>query len=68
LKGIEHQDCKAAHRLGHEFKRSGESYGFPEIARTGAAIELAALTADEHEIRNQIVALATYLERVRVSA
>jgi signal transduction histidine kinase/CheY-like chemotaxis protein len=68
LEGIENKDCKVAHRLGHQFKRSGEDYGFPEIARTGAAIELAALTADEHEIRNQIVALATYLDRVRVSA
>ena len=62
------RDCKAAGRLGHDLKGSGEGYGFPEITRTGAALELAAMTADQNEIRNQIRALAAYLDRVEVVA
>ncbi len=60
------QDCEVARRLGHQLKGSGEGYGFPEITRTGAAVELAAKAANEDEIRNQILALAAYLDRVEV--
>jgi hypothetical protein len=52
--------------LVHQFKGEGESYGFPEITRTGAAVELAAMAADEDEIRKQILALSTYLDRVEI--
>jgi CheY-like chemotaxis protein len=62
----ESKDCAIARRLGHQLKGSGEGYGFPEITRTGAAVELAALTANEDEIRKQILALAAYLDRVEV--
>ncbi|MGP0073670.1 MAG: PAS domain S-box protein [Bryobacteraceae bacterium] len=60
------KDCDRARRLGHQFKGSGEGYGFPEIARTGAAVELAAKAADQDEIRSQILALSTYLDRVEI--
>ncbi len=66
LSGGDSTDCKLALRLGHQFKGEGESYGFPEITRTGAAVELAAMAADEDEIRNQIGALSTYLDRVEI--
>lgn len=66
LAGVELKDCKIASRLGHQFKGSGESYGFPEITRAGAAVELAAMAANEDEIRSQILALATYLDRVEI--
>jgi CheY-like chemotaxis protein len=68
LTGVELNDCKIACRVGHQFKGSGAGYGFPEISRTGAAVELAAMAANENEIRNQILALATYLDRVEVVA
>jgi CheY-like chemotaxis protein len=61
------KDWEAARRLGHQFKGSGAGYGFPEIARTGAAVELAAVAANEEEIRSQILALSTYLDRVEVA-
>jgi len=64
---VDSQDCKVACRLGHELKGSGEGYGFPEITRTGAAVELAALNADGDEIRSQILALANYLDQVQVA-
>jgi PAS domain S-box-containing protein len=66
LAGGDSTDCKLALRLGHQFKGEGEGYGFPEITRTGAAVELAAMAADENEIRNQILALSTYLGRVEI--
>ena len=46
--------------------RSASYYGFPEITRAGAAVELAAKASDPDEIRNQILALASYLDRVEI--
>jgi hypothetical protein len=66
LTHIDSKNCGIARRLGHQLKGSGEGYGFPEITRTGAAVELAAMAADENEIRSQILALVTYLDRVEV--
>jgi PAS domain S-box-containing protein len=60
------KDYSIARRLGHQFKGSGEGYGFPEITRAGAAVELAAKASDPDEIRNQILALASYLDRVEI--
>ena len=37
LAGVDSKDCTIAFRLGHQFKGTGEGYGFPEITRTGAA-------------------------------
>jgi PAS domain S-box-containing protein len=61
------KDCGTARRLGHQFKGTGEGYGFPEIARTGAAVELAAMNVNHEEIRTQIRALAAYLDRVEIA-
>jgi HPt (histidine-containing phosphotransfer) domain-containing protein len=66
LAGIDLKDCKIARRLGHQFKGSGDSYGFPEITRTGVAIEVAAIAANEEEVRSQILALRAYLDRVEI--
>ena len=66
LKGLDLKDCKIAHYLGHQLKESGEGYGLPEITRAGAAVKLAAATADEDEIRRQIRALAAFLDRVEI--
>jgi response regulator RpfG family c-di-GMP phosphodiesterase len=66
MAGVEAKDCQIARRIGHQFKGSGESYGFPEITRTGAAVEQAAIALNEDEIRTQILALASYLDRVEI--
>ncbi len=60
------QDCERARRLGHQFKGSGTGYGFPEITRTGTAVELAAKASDPDRIRSQILALSSYLDRVEI--
>jgi Hpt domain len=66
LAGVDASDCTIAKRLGHQLKGTGQGYGFPEITRTGAAVELAAAAANEDEIRSQILSLATYLDRVKI--
>jgi PAS domain S-box-containing protein len=66
LVGVDSKDCTVAGRLGHQFKGSGEGYGFPEVTRAGAALELAASNSDEGEIRSQIMALASYLDHVEI--
>jgi two-component system, sensor histidine kinase and response regulator len=66
MTAIGEQDCGIAGRLGHQFKGTGHGYGFPEIAQAGTAIELAARSANEGEIRRQILSLAAYLDRVEV--
>jgi hypothetical protein len=66
LAGVDSKDCQLAGRLGHQFKGTGQGYGFPEITRAGAAVELAALASNEDEIRHQILALAAYLDRVEI--
>ena len=66
MTGIDAQDCEIAGRLGHQFKGTGHGYGFPEIAQAGTAIEQAARSANEGEIRKQILSLAAYLDRVEV--
>jgi len=66
MTAIGEQDCEIAGRLGHQFKGTGHGYGFPEITQAGTAIELAARSANEGEIRKQILSLAAYLDRVEV--
>jgi PAS domain S-box-containing protein len=66
LAALDAKDCRIARRVGHQFKGSGEGYGFPEITRIGAEVELAALAGNEDEIRSQTLALALYLDRVEI--
>ena len=66
LAAVESNDCEVARRLGHQFKGSGEGYGLDEITRTGAALELAAMEANEDEVRRQIQQLTSYLNRVEI--
>jgi CheY-like chemotaxis protein len=67
LAGLDLNNCAIVRRLGHQFKGSGAGYGFPEIARTGAAVELAAIASNGEEVRRQIRALAGYLDRVEIA-
>jgi CheY-like chemotaxis protein len=68
LSGGDSKDCELSRRWGHQSRGEGESYGFPEIARTGVAVELAAMAADTDEIRIQLLALSRYLDRVEIVA
>jgi HPt (histidine-containing phosphotransfer) domain-containing protein len=47
--------------LGHNLKGSGGAYGFPELSRIGANIELAAKSGDDSTVRVGIDQLAAFL-------
>jgi hypothetical protein len=67
LEGLESNDCEIGRRSGHQFKGTGAGYGFPEIARAGAAVERAAKACNGDEMRSQILALSRYLDRVEIA-
>jgi HPt (histidine-containing phosphotransfer) domain-containing protein len=54
--------------LGHNLRGSGASYGFDELTRFGAELELAAEEADYDAVALQIPQLDDYLSRVRLVA
>jgi CheY-like chemotaxis protein len=63
---IEAGDFGRVQALGHRMKGTGKSYGFPEISRIGAGIELAAHQNDAVTLERLVNELAAYLERVKV--
>jgi PAS domain S-box-containing protein len=68
LAGVDAHDCQVARRMGHQFKGTGGGYGFPEVARIGAALESAGIAADEPEIRSQLLTLRRYLDAIEIAA
>ena len=53
-------------RIGHNLKGSGLSYGFAEISRIGADMELAARNQDQAMLQQCCTELDEYVRRVRV--
>jgi CheY-like chemotaxis protein len=62
---IEAADFGRVQALGHRMKGTGKSYGFAEISRIGAAIELAAHQNDAVTLERLVNELDSYLARVR---
>ena len=52
--------------IGHSLKGVGGGYGFTGLSEIGAALETAAKASDVNSMRQQVDALADYLERVEV--
>lgn len=52
--------------LGHSMKGSGGGYGFHGISEIGAAIEVAAKSADRDSIASNVARLADYLSRLQI--
>lgn len=52
--------------LGHRMKGSGRSYGFQDISRIGAELEIAAHNDNEQMVRQLIDELENYLTKVQV--
>lgn len=63
---IDAADFGRVQALGHRMKGTGKSYGFPEISRIGAAIELAAHQNDAVALERLVGELDAYLTRVKV--
>ena len=54
--------------LAHRMKGSGDSYGFPELTRMGAALEHSAEIQNAGAIRVELTELSNYLDRVQLFA
>ena len=52
--------------IGHSLKGVGGGYGFTGLSEIGAALETAAKASDAIAMREQVDALADYLERVEI--
>jgi CheY-like chemotaxis protein len=65
---IEAGDFGRVQAFGHKMKGTGKSYGFAEITRIGAAIELAAYQNDAVALEQLVNELSDYLDRVKVQA
>lgn len=65
---IEAADFGRVQALGHRMKGTGKSYGFAEISRIGAAIELAAHQNDAVALEALANELDAYLTRVKVQS
>jgi CheY-like chemotaxis protein/HPt (histidine-containing phosphotransfer) domain-containing protein len=63
---IDAADFGRVQALGHKMKGTGKSYGFAEISRIGAAIELAAHQNDAIALERLVNDLSDYLDRVKV--
>ena len=66
LKALDSGDLQTAQRLGHNMKGTGAAYGFPAITDIGAKIEQAAKDGKCDTIRTAAIALADYLQRLKV--
>ena len=59
-------DYEAIRSVGHGMKGSGGGYGFAEISEIGAALEDAARSNQQEDIRRQVEKLKAYLNRLEV--
>ncbi len=55
-------------KKAHDLKGTGSAFGFAEISRLGAALEVSAKNQDQGGVSQQIRELSDYLSQVRVSA
>jgi len=60
-------DFETIRRIGHDFKGSGEAFGFPELSAFGAGLECAAQSSNVRALRDQVTAVEQFLLRLRVS-
>ena len=67
LQSLDEEDYAAIQRLGHNFKGSGESYGFPELTVLGSEIEQSARDQDRRQLQELAAKLNEYLVRIRTA-
>jgi HPt (histidine-containing phosphotransfer) domain-containing protein len=54
-------DFASISRMGHNFRGNGRSYGFPEVAAMGEALEVAARARSVAGVQEQLEALEAWL-------
>jgi PAS domain S-box-containing protein len=65
LDALDRVDFETVTILGHQMRGSGGAYGFQAITDIGAALQLAAESADTDESRKWVGELSTYLDGVQ---
>ena len=66
LEALDRGDFATVESLGHGMKGAGGSWGFQAITDIGAALEQAAMSADNDASRKRVGELSGYLDRVEV--
>ena len=66
LDALDRGDFESVASLGHGMKGAGGSWGFQAITDIGAALELAAESADNDSSRKWVGELSRYLESVEI--
>lgn len=64
---LEAGDFEALRVGGHSLKGSGGGYGFAQLTKIGAAIEIAAKAKDAAAIEPLLVEYADYMRRVEIT-
>ncbi len=64
---VSQRDFETIRKVAHGMKGVSGSYGFHAMTIVAARVEQAAKRADEVSIRNDLAALASYLERVDIT-
>jgi HPt (histidine-containing phosphotransfer) domain-containing protein len=63
---LEKNDFETIERLGHSMKGSGSIYGFDGITELGKTIESNAKKKNAAEIKNSLIELRDYLNRIEI--
>ncbi len=67
IKGLQVNDFESLRTIGHGMHGTGGSFGFHQISVIGAIIEDAAAVGDAQTVKDQLVALQSYLSRAEIT-
>ena len=63
---LEAEDFETLRITGHSMKGTGGGYGFDGLSGIGAAIEVGAKAGELQTVREQVITLTDYLDRLQV--
>ena len=63
---LESEDFETLRITGHSMKGTGGGYGFDGLSGIGAAIEVGAKAGELQTVREQVITLTDYLDRLQV--
>jgi HPt (histidine-containing phosphotransfer) domain-containing protein len=66
VEALDRGDFATVESIGHSMRGAGSSYGFPAITDIGAALEIAAASADAIASRKLVDELSGYLDGVEI--
>jgi len=66
LQAVDALDFESIQTIGHRMKGSAESFGFDQAGEIGKTLEFAAKENDIHAMKQALVLLADYLDRIEI--